>query len=143
MATGVLFNVFQEDVLSQVHDFNTPDDFRVILSNTAPDAATDTVAADITEISAGNGYTAGGIPVTLSLSRTGSVAKVDGTDNSITASGAVGPFEYAILYNNTPVSKPLVGYWQLDASVTMASGDQFVVDFDATNGVLQADSVTV
>lgn len=143
MATGILFDVFQEDVLAQVHNFSSPDDFRVMLSNTAPDAALDEVVADITEISAGNGYTAGGIPVTLSLSRTGSIAKVDGVDNDITASGAVGPFTYAILYNNTPVTplKPLIGYWQLDSTVTLASGDQFVVDFDATNGVLQADSV--
>jgi hypothetical protein len=55
-----------------------------------------------------------------------------------TASGAVGPFRYAALYNDTQASpvKPLIAWWDYGSSISLANGDTFTVAFDATNGVL-------
>ena len=52
------FNQFVQDLANKVHNLGA-DALYVGLANTAP-VATNTVWANITEISAGNGYTAGG-----------------------------------------------------------------------------------
>jgi len=73
-----------------------------VLSNTAPTPATDDQLADITQIANGNGYTTGGATVTTSSSaQTSGVYKLVLADVVFTASGAMGPFRYAILYNDT------------------------------------------
>lgn len=138
MAVYNKFNAFVEDQFEGVHDWDAHT-FKVMLTNTAP-VATNSVKADLTEISAGNGYTAGGTATTITTSRTGGTFKAVGTDVVFTATGAIGPFRYAVLYNDTPTTPadPLVSWWDYGSSVTMASGETFTVDFDATNGILQA-----
>ena len=37
----------------------------------------------------------------------------------------------------TATYKPLIGWWDYGASMTLDDGETFTVDFDATNGVLQ------
>jgi hypothetical protein len=135
------FNQFVADVASGVHQMQTGTSqvFKVMLTNSAPTAA-NAVKADITEISAGNGYTAGGVSVgTITGSQTSGTFKfVGGTDPVVTASGAVGPFRYVVLYNDTATSpaKPLIGWWDYGSAVTLASGETFTVDLDQTNGIL-------
>jgi hypothetical protein len=111
-----------------------------MLTNTAP-VSTNSVRADLTEISAGNGYTAGGTATTITTSRTTGTFKAVGTDVVFTASGGtIGPFRYAELYNDTPTSPadPLIAWWDYGSSITLQIGETFTVDFDATNGILQA-----
>jgi hypothetical protein len=135
------FNQFVADVASGVHQLQTGTSqvFKVMLTNSAPTAA-NAVKADITEISAGNGYTAGGVSVgTITGSQSSGTFKfVGGTDPVVTASGAVGPFRYVVLYNDTPTSpaKPLIGWWDYGSAVTLASGETFTVDLDQANGIL-------
>lgn len=139
MATFTKFNQFAEDLGRGVHNLHTGT-LKLLLTNTAP-AATNSVKADITEISAGNGYTAGGTAVgSQSYSQTSGVGKLTGADVTFTASGGdIGPFRYAVLYNDTPTSPadPLIGWWDYGTAMTITSGNTKTVDFDATDGVLQ------
>jgi hypothetical protein len=119
-----------------VHDFDAHT-FKVALTNSAP-VNTNTVLANITQISNGNGYTTGGTATSISTSTSSGTAKVTGTDVVFTASGgSVGPFRYAVLYNDTPSSPadPLMAWWDYGSSVTLADTETFTVDFDATNGI--------
>lgn len=135
MASFVKYQQFVEDLGNKVHDLvGTNDTLKIALTNTAPNVATHAVLADITEISAGNGYTAGGTDTQNDGTESGGTLTVTGVDVVFTASGAVGPFRYAVLYNDTPVSPadPLIGYWDYGSSVTLASGETFTVDFGAS-----------
>jgi hypothetical protein len=137
MAAYNKFNQFVDDLIAGVHNFDSHT-FKVLLTNTAP-VATNSVKADLTEISAGNGYPAGGTATTISTSVASGTTKIVGTDVVFTASGAVGPFRYAVLYNDSPTSPadPLIAWWDYGSAVTMAASDTFTVDFDATNGIFQ------
>jgi hypothetical protein len=133
------FQSFVEHVAEKVHNLGS-DTLKVLLTNTAP-VATNSVKADLTEISAGNGYSAGGTAATISSSAQSSgTYKLVLADVTFTASGgSIGPFRYAVLYNDTPTSPadPLIGWWDYGSNLTLASGESLTVDFDATNGVLQ------
>jgi len=136
MASFSKFNCFVEDVAEKVHNLGS-DTLKIMLTNSAP-SASNTVKADITEISAGNGYSSGGMALTVTSSAQSSgTYKLVASDPSITASGAVGPFQYAVLYNSTPAAGNLIGYWDRGSALTLANGDTFTVDLDQTNGILQ------
>lgn len=131
MAAFNRFNVFSENVAEQVHKLDT-DLLKVYLSNTAPDAALDAVKADLAEITAGNGYPAGGVDVQNNVSRVGLVVSVTAVDVVITASGgSVGPFQYAVLYNDTPTTPadPLIGWWDNGSPITLLDSESLTVDF--------------
>jgi len=136
MATFTKFNSFVEALAEKVHNLGA-DTLKVMLTNSAP-IASNTVKADLTEISAGNGYTAGGTATTVSSSsQTSGTYKLVCADVVFTASGAVGPFRYATLYNDTATNDELIGFWDYGSSISLANGETFTVDFSAANGVLQ------
>jgi hypothetical protein len=138
MATANKFQQFVEDIAEKVHNLGA-DTLKVALSNTGP-AATNSVLLDITEITAANGYSAGGTQSTQSSSvQTTGTYKLVLADVTFTASGgSIGPFQYPVLYNDTPTSPadPLILYWDYGAAVTLTDGNSFTVDFSASNGVL-------
>lgn len=136
MATFNKFESFVEAVAEKVHNLGS-DTLKVLLTNSAP-VATNTVKANLTEISAGNGYTAGGTAATISSSsQTSGTYKLVLADVVFTASGgSIGPFRYAVLYNDTATNDELIGWWDYGSSITLASGETFTVDFDGTAGVL-------
>lgn len=137
MATFNKFNAFVEALAEKKHDLGA-DTLKIMLSNTAPSSA-NAVKADITEISAGNGYTAGGATATQTASsQTGGTYKLVLTDVVFTASGGtMAASRYHVLYNDTAASKDLIGWWDYGSSVSPAAGETLTTDFDATNGVLQ------
>ena len=137
MATFTKFNSFVEACAEKVHNLGS-DVPKVMLTNSAPLAA-NTVKANLTEIAAGNGYTAGGTAATVSSSsQTSGTYKLVLADVVFTASGgSIGPFRYAVLYNDTATNDELIGFYDYGSSITLASGETFTVDFDPTNGVLQ------
>ena len=137
MATFNKFHSFVEAEAEKVHNLGA-DTLKVLLTNTAP-VATNTVKADLTEISAVNGYTAGGNTAAQSSSAqtSGTYKLVLADPATWTASGgSIGPFRYAVLYNDTATSDELIGWWDYGSSITLAAGETFTVDFDATTGVL-------
>lgn len=138
MATFNKFNCFTEDLAEKVHNLGA-DTLKVLLTNTAP-TASNTVKANLTEISAGNGYTAGGTAasVTSSAQSSGTYKLVLADVVFTAAGGSIGPFRYAVLYNDTPTSPadPLIGWYDYGSSITLADGEPLTVDFDPTNGVL-------
>jgi hypothetical protein len=138
MATFNKFQSFAEALAEKVHNLGS-DTLKVMLTNTAP-VNTNTVKADLTEITAANGYTAGGTaPAISSSAQTSGTYKLVLADVVFTASGgSIGPFRYVVLYNDTPTSPadPLIGWYDYGSSITLASGESFTVDFDPTAGVL-------
>ena len=140
MATAAFqkFNCFVEDLAEKKHDLSA-DVLKVMLTNTAP-VATNTVRSNITDLSTANGYTNGGNAATLgSSTQTTGTYKLVLNDVVFTASGAVGPFRYAVLYN-TVGTQPLIGWWDNGANVTLANLEAFTVDFDGSAGVLTITS---
>ena len=134
MAAAVKFQKFVRDLGLGVHNLDTGA-LKVYLTNAAPNAATHTVKADLADISAGNGYVAGGADITGVYAESGGTGTLTATDVTFTASGGtIGPFRYAILYNDTPTSPadPLIQYWDYGSAITLADGETFTVDFGAS-----------
>ena len=135
MATFNKFQDFSEQLVNGAQNFTT-DTYKIALSNSAP-VATNTALANITQISAVNGYTSGGTATTISVSETSGTTTVSGTQVVFTASGgSIGPFRYVVLYNDTtstPVNKPLVGWWDYGSSITLADTETFTVKFSNTS----------
>jgi predicted Zn-dependent protease len=136
MATYTKFQDFSQQLVEGIHDWNAHT-FKVMLTLTAP-VVTNTVKADLTEIAAGNGYTAGGTATTIATSETTGTTTVTGTEITWTASGgAIANFRYAVLYNDTAASDNLVAFWDYGSTVTVASGETFNVKFNnATPGTI-------
>lgn len=115
------------------------DTWQLILSNTAPNVATDTTAASATELGTSGGYTAGGVNCTVtSAVSTAGVYKVilaAPASPTWTASGGGFTFQYVILYNLTQTQ--CIGYWDYGSAVVMsgANADTFTPTLDAVNGV--------
>lgn len=136
MASYVKYNVFVEHLAEGVHNLGS-DTLKLMLSNAAPNVATHTVRADVTEISGGNGYTSGGnaVTVTGSSQTDGTYSLTQSADVTFTASGgSIGPFRYVIFYNDTPTSPadPLIAYWDYGSSITLADGETLTVDLAST-----------
>ena len=137
MASFNKFNSFVEALAEKKHDLGA-DTLKVLLTNSAP-LATNTVKADLTEITAANGYTAGGATtsITSSSQTSGTYKLVLGDPATWTAAGGtIGPFRYAVLYNDTATNDELIGWWDYGSSITLAIGESIAVDFDPSIGVL-------
>lgn len=139
MASYNKFLDYVEQVNKGVHNWSTHT-FKAALTNTAP-VNTNTVFADITEISAGNGYSAGGMTLdSVTLSEAAGTAKVTIADEVLTAAGgSIGPFQYVVMYNDTATSPAdaLVCWFDRGSALTLLDGESLTLDFHATNGLWQ------
>ena len=136
MAAFNKFNCFVLDVANALHDMKTGTShvYKVYLTLTAP-VATNTVYNTPADLSTANGYTAGG--TTIGSQTSGTFKFIGGTDPAWTASGgSIGAFQYAVLYNFTSATKPLIGWWDYTTNLTLTNGNSFTVDVDQTNGIL-------
>lgn len=141
MATYNKFQDFSEQLARGVHDWDAHT-FKIALTNTAPTAtqvSLDTVTNHPAPAAA-NGYTAGGTATTISISETTGTTTVSGTQVVFTATaGGIGPFRYAILYNDTATSPvdALVAWWDYGSSITLADTETLTVKFsNATPGAI-------
>lgn len=139
MAAYNKFLQFAEDVYEKVHNLGA-DTLKIMLVNSPAPVNTNSVKADLTEISAGNGYSAGGTaPSISSSSHTSGTYKLVLADVVFTASGgSIGAFRYPVLYNDTPTSPadPLISWYDYGSSITLADTETFTVDFDPSAGAL-------
>lgn len=139
MATLTKFYSFVEAIHEKKHNLGS-DTLKVLLTNTAP-SLSNTVKADISgELSTANGYTAGGATITVTSSAQSSgLYTLIASDVTWTASGgSIGPFRYAVIYNDTATNDELIGYIDYGYSVTVATGQTFTIDFDQTSGLYYA-----
>lgn len=125
--TFSIFNSFKEAISEKVHNLSS-DTLKYMLTNTAP-VLTNTVKADITEISAGFGYTAGGATVTASSSSQsgGTYSLVVNSASFTAAGGSIGPFRYIVLYNDTATNDELIGYLDYGTSYTLPDTQVFTI----------------
>lgn len=135
MTSFVKFEKLSEDVASGVHNFDAAGDtLKAYLSNATPNVVTHSIKSNLAEIAMTNeaNHGAGGGDVQNSISRSGEVTSVVGSDLLFLASGGtVGPFRYVILYNDTPTipADPLIGYWDYGSEITLSDGQTFLTDF--------------
>lgn len=136
MAALNKFQSFVEALGRKVHNLHA-DTLKVMLSNVAP-VATNSLKAHITEIAAGNGYVAGGSQIGGNqYVQAAGVAKLTGNNVIISASGGpIGPFRYAVVYNDTALNDELIGWYDYGAAATLQAGESVNVKFDAVNGIL-------
>ncbi len=139
MAALVKIDQFVEDCAHKVHDLET-DQIKVALTNTAPTVATDATYSDLTSpIANTNLGGAGAFNVTTTSSaETSGTYKLILVDLVLTATGAAGPFQYIVIYNDTPTSPadPLIAYYDYGSAVTLANTDTFTCDFDGSGGFI-------
>jgi len=112
-------------------DTNT---IKLALTNTEPDAATDSIITDITQIAAGNGYTTGGITITVaSSSQTAgaySFVVADITGAWTAGASAMATFRWYVIYDST--TGYLIGYWERAAELSLGAGNSINLDLPAT-----------
>lgn len=128
MATYNKFHCFVEDICEKKHNLGS-DTLKVALSNAsnAPSASADVKLADITTVSVAN---LDSVTLTVSSSsQSNGTYKLVLADKTMTASGAVGPFQYVIIYNDTAANDELICWYDYGSEVTLASGDTFKLDF--------------
>jgi hypothetical protein len=142
MATYFSFDIFVADLANGVHNLGA-NTLKLMLTNSSP-VRGNTVKANITEITAGNGYVAGGQTVSIaSSSQISGLYKLMPSGNvTFTASGgSIDTFRYVVFYNSTPASGPLIAWWDIGTPQIVTAGNSFVVNLDLTNGILQLQAV--
>lgn len=122
------FNCLVKDLAEKKHNLAS-DTLKVAFSNAsnAPSASADVKLADITTIVATN---LGDVTLTVSSSsQTGGTYKLVVADKTLTASGAVPAFRYAIIYNDTAANDELICFFDYESEVTLNTNDTIILDF--------------
>lgn len=132
MAAVSKFNILALDCLTAVHDFSS-DTFKLLLSLVAP-VVGDETKADLTEIAAGGGYSAGGLTLTVSVAQVGATARVTIDDIILTASGTIADWRYATIYNDSSAGDSLIGWIDTGQTRSLGTGETFTFDFDDALG---------
>lgn len=142
MATAVVFDEFKRYLGEAVINLST-NTFKAALTNTAPNTGTNTVLADITQITAANGYTSGGATLaSVTWSETGAgsgIWRFNAADITFTASGGdIATHRYLVIYSDTPTSPadPLVCTVDRGSSAVITNGNTRTWDIGA-NGLFE------
>jgi hypothetical protein len=134
MAALTKFQAFPQAVAEKKHNLST-DALKIALTNTAPVAAAGAVLANITEIA--YTYCSSRALVTTGGSQTAGTYKLNVADLTLTASGgAVGPFRYVVLYNDSATNDDLIGFYDYGAAITLLDGETLLIDLDQAGGLL-------
>jgi hypothetical protein len=137
MATFNKFNAFVEHLAEGVHNLQTGALTVALCAAANAPVATNSVLADLTQISYTN--LSSRILTMATSSQTSGTYKLVLNDLTLTASGgSVAAFRYVVIYNDTPTSPadPLIGWYDYGSDLVLANGETLTLDFDLTNGVL-------
>lgn len=141
MPTLQKFYSFVEAIHEKQHALNS-DTLKWILTSDAPSLAWSQLSSVTGQLSTANGYTQNDktMSVTSSAQSTGLYTLI-ASDVTWTASGGnlgSGSFRYAILYNDSATNDLLIGYLDFGYLITVASGQNITLDFDAVSGLYYA-----
>jgi|DEB0MinimDraft_6_1074348.scaffolds.fasta_scaffold02307_5 hypothetical protein len=137
MAAFTKVNAFVADVANGFHDIAN-DTIKIALFSSDPTASATSYSGLSGELSGLGGYTTGGITIgNKTSSQTSGTYTFDSSDSPTwTSSGSpMGgtSFRYVVIYNST--SDKVIGYYDYGSTVSLTSGNQFAVTFDAS-GIL-------
>lgn len=137
MAAANKFQNFVEAIGKGYHNLDNGSNLRVLLTNSVP-LATNTVRADLIELTTGNGYTQDSHTVaSTDYEQVSGTATLTGSNVVFTASGgSIGPFRYVVLYDtsSTTLTDALILWWDYGSAITLLTGETFTVDF--SGGIL-------
>jgi len=130
-------NGFVEHTAEGVHNLGS-DTLTIALSNTAPGSETnpplvataDAILANVTQIA--YTYCSTRVITISSSAQSGGTYTLTPVDLVLTASGgAVGPFRYVYICNDTPTSPadPIVGVYDYGSSITLNDGESLTIDW--------------
>jgi hypothetical protein len=138
MATVTKFYSFVEKIHEGAINLGS-DTIKVMLTADAPSLSWDEKADVTGELTTGAGYTAGGATLTVTSSAQSSgLYTLMANDVTWTSSGTLGPFRYAIFYDDTASGDPLLWYIDYGYLITVTSGQTFTVDLDQVSGLYYA-----
>lgn len=134
-------NSFVEALAEKVHNLGS-DTLVIALCDAAhAPSATTTKLSDLTTINHTN-LSARTVAIAASAQASGTY-KLTLTDLTLTASDTVPAFRYAVLYNDTATNDEVIGYFDYGADIVLSAGEQIIIDFDGTNGVLTVGPASV
>jgi hypothetical protein len=121
--------VFYDKFLKNQNDGTAPIDFdddtiKVALCTAFGSATTSDFFDDVTELAAGNGYTAGGETLTITPAVSAGKYDLDATDTQWTFT-AIKAFQYAVIYKSTGTAgtSPLIAYADLGSQSVVTTFD--------------------
>lgn len=128
---------FVEDMAEKVHNLQSDALTYALCATANAPIATNSILANLTQISYTNLSTRVAGSPTTSAQSSGTYTLLL-PDLVLTASGAVAAFQYVDLYNDTPTSPadPLIAWYDYGSSVTLASGETFTIDYTTSTFTL-------
>lgn len=134
MATFTKINSFVENLAEKLIDLSGAG-LTIALTNTPHSAAWDELA-DLTQVSYTN--LSSRVLTVSSSAQTSGTYKLVIADLTLTSTGGTtGPFQYIYIYDDTSTNDKLIAYYDYGSALTLQDGNQLILDFDATNGLLQ------
>lgn len=135
MASFNKFNCFVEDLAEKKHNLGSDQLVVALCAAANAPVATNTVLANLTQISYTNCSSRN--ITTSTSSQTSGTYRLVLTDLTLTASGgAIAAFRYVVIYNDTASNDELIGWYDYGSDLTVASGESLLIDFDGSNGLL-------